>query len=80
MYATKCPSCSQPITLKTEEIREAVAEAESHNYSHYQMACPKCRRPVKIPVKLLKLKIPRQTTEPTEAASEPTTESGSEKQ
>lgn len=75
MYATKCASCSQPITLKTEEIRDAIAEAESHNFTHYQMSCPKCRRPVKIPVKLLKLKLPRQTTEP---ANEPTSEPGSE--
>ena len=72
MYATKCSSCNQPITLSNDEIREAVAEAESHNYSHYQMPCPHCRRPVKIPVKLLKLKLPRQTAEPAnEATTEP---------
>jgi hypothetical protein len=66
MFSTKCPSCSQLITLKTDEIRTAVAEAEAQQHAHYAFACPKCRRPVKVPVKLLKLKLPRTSEgEPT---------------
>lgn len=59
MYSMRCPSCSQPITLKNEEIIAAIAESEAAKHVTYNMACPKCRKPVKIPVKQLKLKVQR---------------------
>jgi hypothetical protein len=68
MYSTRCPSCSQIITLKTEEIREAVSAAEAAGHPHYTLSCPKCRRPVKMPVKLLKLKLPRPSSTPESGA------------
>jgi hypothetical protein len=60
MYSIKCPhrGCNNLITMKTEEIREAVAQAESAKQSHYEMHCPKCRKPIKIQVKELKRKLP----------------------
>lgn len=66
MFSTRCAQCKQPITLKTDEIREAVAEAESAGHTHYNMNCPKCRKPVKIAVNDLKRKLPADTA-PTDA-------------
>jgi phage terminase large subunit GpA-like protein len=64
MYSTKCSQCGQLITLKADEMRAAITEAEAHNHAAYQMACPKCRRPVKIAVKTLKMKLPRPVVAP----------------
>jgi predicted RNA-binding Zn-ribbon protein involved in translation (DUF1610 family) len=69
MYSQRCSSCGQLITLKTEEVRFAVEQAEASSYTHYDMSCPKCRRSVKMPVKSLKLKLPRNII-PVEAEAE----------
>ena len=69
MFSTKCIHCKQLINLKTEEVRQAVEQAESAHQTHYEMPCPKCRKPVKIQVRELRRKLP-----PTPApATEPTT-------
>jgi hypothetical protein len=74
MYSTKCGNCRQLINLKPDEILAAIAETEAAGHTTYQMPCPKCRRPVKIPLKTLKLNIPRTIPESLDgraAASEP---------
>ncbi len=63
MYSTKCTNCKQIITLKGDEIKAAVDEAEAAKRNFYEMKCPKCRRPVRIQVKMLKLKLPRPVPE-----------------
>ncbi|HRE49161.1 MAG TPA: hypothetical protein PLD47_15640 [Aggregatilineales bacterium] len=63
MYSTRCTSCGQLIQMKTEEIQAAISEAEAAGHTTYQMPCPKCRRPVKMTVKALKLKLPRAVPE-----------------
>jgi hypothetical protein len=64
MFSTRCSSCSQLISLKTDEIREAVTQAEAQNHAHYSFPCPKCSRPIKVPVKMLKIKLPRPVSDP----------------
>ena len=71
MYSTKCIHCRQLINLKTEEIRQAVAQAEAANQKLYEMHCPKCRKLVKIQVNDLKRKLPVEHT-PEPPASEET--------
>lgn len=63
MFSIKCNNCRQLITLKPEEIEAAIAEAEATKHNFYQMPCPKCRRTVKIQLKMLKLKMPREVPE-----------------
>ncbi len=63
MYSTRCTSCKQIITLKGDEIKAAVDEAEAAKRHFYEMKCPKCRRPVRIQLKMLKLKLPRPVPE-----------------
>lgn len=63
MYSIRCSSCGQLITLKPDEIQAAIAESEAADRLTYQMPCPKCRRPVKMQVKTLKLKLPRTVPE-----------------
>lgn len=58
MYSTKCPNCHQLINLKTEEVREAVKQTEAAKQKHYEMHCPKCRKPIKIQLQQLKRKLP----------------------
>ena len=73
MYSTRCPSCRQLINLKTEEVREAVAQAEAAKQKHYEMHCPKCRKPIKIQVRELKRKLPvEHTPEPPSSEETPT--------
>ncbi|MCE7947490.1 MAG: hypothetical protein DYG88_08695 [Chloroflexi bacterium CFX4] len=64
MLSTKCTSCGQLISLKNEEIKAAIAQVEEAKQSHYQMPCPKCRRPVKITLKMLRLRLPREMPAP----------------
>ena len=67
MFSTRCTFCRQLINLKTEEVREAVEEAEAKHEALYVMHCPKCRKLVKIQVRQLKLKLPRPVADlPTE--------------
>jgi hypothetical protein len=63
MYSTRCTSCKQIITLKGDEIKAALDEAEAAKRNIYEMRCPKCRRPVRIQVKMLKLRLPRAIPE-----------------
>jgi hypothetical protein len=63
MYSTRCTHCQQIITLKGEEIQAAITEAESAGRPNYEMKCPRCRKPVKIQVKMLRLKLPRDIPE-----------------
>lgn len=60
MYSTRCSHCQQIITLKGEEIQAAINEAEAAGRPNYEMRCPRCRKPVKIQVKMLRLKLPRE--------------------
>jgi uncharacterized metal-binding protein YceD (DUF177 family) len=63
MYSTRCSSCAQLITLSNDEIKAVVAEAEAHGHGHYTLNCIRCRRPIKVPVKMLRLKLPRPKAE-----------------
>lgn len=63
MFSTRCSYCRQLINLKPDEIRAAIAETEAARNKTYQLECPKCRRPMKIPLKTLKLKLPREVPE-----------------
>ncbi len=69
MYSTRCPYCKQLIQLKTEEVRSAVEQTQADKQSHYEMHCPKCRKPIKIQVKDLKRKLPPVET-PAETPSD----------
>lgn len=75
MYSQRCPNCGQLISLKNDEVRAAVEETEANKFTHYDISCPKCRRTVKVPLKSLKLKMPRNVL-PTE---EPATEKAEDK-
>ncbi|MEP7288651.1 MAG: hypothetical protein ABI947_23105 [Chloroflexota bacterium] len=67
MFSTRCTFCRQLINLKTEEVREAVEQADAKHEVLYVMHCPKCRKLVKIQVRQLKLKLPRPEADlPTE--------------
>jgi hypothetical protein len=59
MYSTRCTNCNQLITLRTEDMLFMIQESEAQNRTTYQLNCPKCRRPVKIQLKVLKMKVPR---------------------
>lgn len=63
MYSTRCTHCQQIITLKGEEIQAAITEAEAAGRPNYEMKCPRCRKPVKMQVKMLRLKLPRELPE-----------------
>lgn len=63
MYSTRCTHCQQIITLRGEEIQAAITEAEAAGRPNYEMKCPRCRKPVKIQVKMLRLKLPREIPE-----------------
>ena len=65
MYSMRCTYCHQLINLKTEEVRDAIAQAEAAHDTLYTMHCPNCRRVLKIQVKDLKRKLPMQITLPT---------------
>jgi phage terminase large subunit GpA-like protein len=69
MYSVRCSSCGQLVSLKNDEMRSMVDEAEAQNLAHYNMPCPKCRRPVKIQVKELqnRLKLSAGSLPPTAA-------------
>lgn len=67
MYATKCSNCGQLINLKNEELIAAIAEVEASGNTSYHMACPKCRRPIKMSLKQMKLKVPRPIELPTKS-------------
>ncbi len=60
MFSTKCTYCHTLISLKTEEVRAAVAEAETTQQTHYSLHCPKCQRTNKIQIKELKRHLPPQ--------------------
>lgn len=63
MFSIRCGNCKQLINMKPDEMRTAIAETEAAGNVSYQMPCPKCRRPVRIPLKQLKLKLPRAVPE-----------------
>lgn len=66
MYSTRCTNCRQLINLKTDELREAIEQAEANRSKIYTMNCPKCRKQVKLQVSQLKLKLPRPVELPTQ--------------
>lgn len=74
MFSTRCANCKQMIQLKNEELMAAIAETETAGHTVYQMPCPKCRRPVKIPLKTLKLKVPREVPESLDGRGDATEE------
>lgn len=63
MYSQRCTHCQQIITLKGDEIQAAIDEAVAANRPTYQMPCPRCRKPVRMQVKMLRLKLPRAVPE-----------------
>ena len=65
MYSMRCTYCHQLINLKTEEVRDAIEQAEAAHDSLYTLHCPNCRRVLKVQVKDLKRKLPIAITLPT---------------
>ena len=65
MYSMRCTYCHQLINLKTEQVRDSIAQAEAAHDNLYTMHCPHCRRLLKIQVKDLKRALPMQITLPT---------------
>jgi hypothetical protein len=70
MYSTKCGSCGQLISLKGDDLEAAIVETEAADLKHYQLACPKCRKPVKMPLNAMKLKRPRPVPESLDGRAE----------
>jgi hypothetical protein len=63
MFSTRCNNCHQLINLKTEELKDAIDYAEAQGEKIYAMKCPHCRKPIKLQVAQLKLKMPRTLPE-----------------
>jgi len=47
-------------TLSREAVAAALEEAEQTQARHHDVACPKCRRQIKVPVKNMQRLRPRQ--------------------
>jgi hypothetical protein len=47
-------------TLSREAVAAALEEVEQTQAKHYDVACPKCRRQIKVPVKNIRRFQPRQ--------------------
>jgi hypothetical protein len=78
MFSTKCTYCRTLISLKTEEVRVIVAEADANKQSLYTMNCTRCQRVNKIQIKELRRRLPPEikpvtpeTAQPSEATATP---------
>lgn len=56
----RCQRCGYMFTLSREAVAAALEEVEQTQAKHYDVACPKCRRQIKVPVKNMRRFQPRQ--------------------
>lgn len=66
MFSTKCASCRQIAILKPDEVQAAIAETEAAKHAFYSLACPRCRKAIKVPLKDLKASLPKVAAQPSQ--------------
>ena len=54
----RCAFCQTPYTLSRVEMLDALQEIDSHNLTHYDAHCPRCRRATQIPRQKLEMAMP----------------------
>jgi hypothetical protein len=56
----RCQRCGYMFTLGREAVAAALEEIERTQAKHYNVDCPKCRRQVKVPVRVIQRGQPHQ--------------------
>ena len=56
----RCQRCGYMFTLGRETVAAALEEIERTQAKHYNVDCPKCRRQVKVPVRVVRRSQPHQ--------------------
>lgn len=54
----RCSFCQTPYTLSRVQMLDALQEVDSHNLTHYDAHCPRCRRATQIPRQRLEMAMP----------------------
>lgn len=54
----RCSFCQTPYTLSRVQLLDALQEVDSHNLTHYDAHCPRCRRATQIPRQRLEMAMP----------------------
>ena len=54
----RCSFCQTPYTLGRVALLYALQEVDSHNLTHYDAHCPRCRRATQIPRQKLEMAMP----------------------
>lgn len=54
----RCSFCQTPYTLSRVAMLDALQEVDSHNLTHYDAHCPRCRRATPIPRQKLEMAMP----------------------
>lgn len=54
----RCSFCQTPYTLSRVALLDALQEVDSHNLTHYDAHCPRCRRATQIPRQRLEMAMP----------------------
>jgi hypothetical protein len=54
----RCSFCQTPYTLGRVALLDALQEVDSHNLTHYDAHCPRCRRATQIPRQKLEMAMP----------------------
>lgn len=54
----RCSFCQTPYTLGRVALLDALQEVDSHNLTHYDAHCPRCRRATQIPRQRLEMAMP----------------------
>lgn len=54
----RCSFCQTPYTLSRVQMLDALQEVDSHNLTHYDAHCPRCRRATQIPRQKLEMAMP----------------------
>jgi hypothetical protein len=49
--------------MTAEDIAAAISHCEAKKFSHYDLTCRRCRRPIKVALKVLLEKQPKQKPE-----------------
>jgi hypothetical protein len=55
----RCAFCQTPYTLSRVEMLDALQEMDSHNLTHYDAHCPRCRRATQIPRQRMEMAMPK---------------------
>ena len=59
----RCAFCQTPYTLSRVAMLDALQEVDSHNLTHYDAHCPRCRRATRIPRQRLEMAMPNWRNE-----------------